>query len=312
MMDTLRAMQVLVAIAEQAGLSAAGRQLGLSAPAVTRIVSELEAALNVQLLTRTTRSVQLTEAGKRYLEDARRILVAVSEAADTAGGIHGEPRGRVNLTASILFGRLFVTDLLVDFLRRYPAMQVMTLYVDRIVQLAEENQDVAVRIGHLADSTLRATRVGTVRRAVCGAPAYFETQGLPREPEDLDRHETIGITALGAGLNWQFGRDGQTFTKRIHPRFFVNSHESGIAAAEAGFGLTQACSDQIASQLKAGTLRVVLTEYEAPALPVHVLHRQGDRTSARVRALVDHLVTGLRADLERIGKGWPDCATYVP
>ena len=126
--------------------------------------------------------------------------MAVSDAEDAARGIHGELRGQSNLTASIRFGRLFVTDLLVDFLRRYPAMQVMTLYVDRIVQLAEENQDVAVRIGHLADSTLRATRVGIVRRVVCGAPAYFETRGLPRGPEDLDRHETIGTTALGAGF----------------------------------------------------------------------------------------------------------------
>ncbi|KKW90379.1 LysR family transcriptional regulator [Sphingobium chungbukense] len=301
-MDTLRAMQVIVAIAEHGSFSAAGRQLGLSAPAITRIVSELEARLNVKLISRTTRSVRLTEAGTRYVEDSRRILAAVDDAGDAARGIHGELQGRVNVTASILFGRLFVSDLLVEFLRRHPGMEIATLYVDRVVQLAEENQDIAVRIGQLADSSLRAIRIGTMRRIVCGAPSYLETRGIPQRPEDLDDHETIGITALGAGLNWQFGREGEAFTRRVHPRLFVNSHESGIAAAEAGFGLTQACSDQVAHQLRAGALRAVLTEFEPPALPVHVLHREGDRTSARVRGLVDHLVSGLRVQLDALSR----------
>ncbi|MCI1755366.1 MAG: LysR family transcriptional regulator [Sphingobium sp.] len=304
-MDTLRAMEVIVAIAEHGGFSAAGRQLGLSAPAITRIVSELEIGLNVKLVLRTTRSVRMTEAGDRYVQDARRILAAVDDASDAVRGIHGELRGRVNVTASILFGRLFVSDLLVDFLRRHPGIEIATLYVDRVVQLAEENQDIAIRIGHLADSSLRAIRVGTVRRIVCGAPDYLDLRGAPKCPEDLDSHEIIGITALGAGLNWQLGRDGAVVMKRVRPRLFVNSHESGIAAAEAGFGLTQACSDQIAHQLRAGTLKAVLTEFEPPALPVQLLHREGDRTSARVRALVDHLAAGLREQLEMLSQSEP-------
>jgi DNA-binding transcriptional LysR family regulator len=305
-MDSLRAMRVLVGIADHGGFSAAGRQLGLSAPAITRIVNELEAQLNVQLITRTTRIVQLTEAGNRYLEDARRILAAVIEAEDAARGIHGELRGRVNVTASVLFGRLFVSDLLLHFLQRHPAMEVATLYVDRVVQLAEENQDIAVRVGPLADSGMRAVRVGAVRRVVCGAPAYFKARGIPQSTDDLDRHEIIGITALGAGLNWQFGSGERSFTKRVHPRLFVNSHEGGIAAAEAGFGLTQACSDQIASQLRSGALQAALVRFEAAPLPVHVLRREGERASARVRALVDHLAAGLRVQLDRLDRGFPD------
>ncbi|PJG45497.1 hypothetical protein CAF53_22420 [Sphingobium sp. LB126] len=301
-MDTLRAMQVIVAIAEQGGFATAGRQLGLSAPAITRIVTDLETQLNVKLVARTTRSVRLTEAGQRYVDDARRILAAVDDAGDAARGIHGELRGRVNVTASVLFGRLFVSDLLVAFLRLHPGMEIATLYVDRVVQLSDENQDIAVRVGALADSSLRAVRVGAVRRIVCGAPSYLEAHGIPQRPEDLDAHETIGITALGAGLNWQFGRGGEAFTKRVRPRFFVNAHESGITAAEAGFGLTQACSDQIAHQLRAGSLKAILTDWEAPPLPVHILHREGDRISARVRGLVDHLIVGLRAKLEILAR----------
>ncbi len=305
-MDTLRAMRVLVAITDSGGFSAAGRRLGLSAPAITRIVSELEAQLNVQLVTRTTRIVQLTEAGHRYLEDARRILAAVTEAEDAARGIHGELRGRVNVTASVLFGRLFVSDLLLDFMRRHSAIEVATLYADRVVQLAEENQDIAVRIGPLSDSSLRATRVGAVRRVVCGAPAYFRERGVPQTPEELDSHEIIGITALGAGLNWQFSSGDRSFSKRVRPRLFVNSHEGGIAAAESGFGLTQACSDQIASQLRSGALQAALVPFEAEPLPVHVLRREGERPSARVRALVDHLASGLRVQLNSLDSGLPE------
>jgi DNA-binding transcriptional LysR family regulator len=293
-MDTLRAMRVIIAISEREGFSAAGRVLGLSPPAITRIVSELEAHLGVQLLARSTRSVHLTDAGIRFVEDARRVLLSVGEAEDAARGIHGELRGTVRVTASSLFGRNYVTRLLSDFLNRYPGMEVVALFVDRVVQLSEENQDIAVRIGHLTDSSLRATRVGAVRRIVCASPDYLLRRGVPASPGDLEQHETIGITALGAGLNWQFGQAGQTFERRVRPRIRVNSHEGGIAAAEAGFGLTQVCSNEIAAQLKAGSLVAVLGNFEPPVLPVHVLRREGERPPARVRAVMDHLVSGLR------------------
>lgn len=302
-MDTLRAMKVLVIISEREGFSAAGRMLGLSPPAVTRIVSELEAHLGVQLLTRSTRNVQLTDAGARFVEDARRVLLAVSEAEDAARGIHGELRGTVRVTASSQFGRIHVTPLLSDFLNLYPGMEVAALLVDRVVQLSDENQDIAVRIGHLADSGLRSTRVGAVRRVVCCSPDYMRRRGVPASPHELDQHETIGITALGAGLNWQFNQNGQTVERRVRPRIRVNSHDGGIAAAEAGFGLTQVCSNEITAQLKAGSLIAVLGDFEPPPLPVHVLRREGDKPPARVRALVDHLVAGLRQILLELDAG---------
>jgi DNA-binding transcriptional LysR family regulator len=294
-MDMLRAMRIFAAVADAHGLSEAGRKLGLSPPAVTRIIADLEAHLGVRLLTRTTRVIRLTDAGARFLDDSRRILVAVTEAEDGAHGLHDEPRGLVSITASVLFGRLFVTDLVIEFLRRFPGTQVSTLFVDRVVHLAEEGLDVAVRIGPLPDSSLRAIRVGTVRRVVCAAPAYLEGRGLPSKPEDLDAHELIGVTSLDAGLDWKFASAQGPVARRVNPRLFVNAHDVSVAAAEAGFGLTQALSYQVAPQLRDGRLQIVLSDHEPPPLPVHVIHREGNRSSARVRALVDHLVDRLRA-----------------
>lgn len=294
-MDMLRAMRTFAAVADAHGFAGAGRKLGLSPPAVTRIIAELEGRLGVRLLARTTRVVRLTDAGARFLEDSRRILVAVTEAEDAAQGVYDEPRGLISVTASVLFGRLFIADLLIEFLRRFPGTQVATLFVDRVVHMAEEGVDVAVRIGPLPDSSLRAIRVGAVRRVVCAAPAYLDERGSPRAPDELDAHEVIGVTSLDAGLDWKFSGAQGPFTRRVSPRLFVNAHDIGIAAAEAGFGLTQALSYQVAPQLRDGRLKIVLRDHEPPRLPVHVVHQEGSRSSARVRALVDHLVDRLRA-----------------
>lgn len=294
-MDMLRAMRTFAAVADTHGFAGAGRKLGLSPPAVTRIIAELEGRLGVRLLARTTRVVRLTDAGARFLEDSRRILVAVTEAEDAAQGLYDEPRGLISVTASVLFGRLFVADLLIEFLRRFPATQVSTLFVDRVVHMAEEGLDVAVRIGPLPDSSLQAIRVGAVWRVVCAAPAYLEERGSPSKPDDLDDHEVIGVTSLDAGLDWKFSGAQGSFARRVSPRLFVNAYDVGIAAAEAGFGLTQALSYQVAPQLRDGRLKIVLSEHEPPPLPVHVVHQEGSRSSARVRALVDHLVDRLRA-----------------
>lgn len=294
-MDMLRAMRVFAAVADTHGFAEASRKLGLSPPAVTRIIAELEGQLGVHLVTRTTRMVRLTEAGARFLDDSRRVLLSVTEAEDAARGVYGEPRGLISVTAPVLFGRLFVAGLLIEFLRRFPGTQVSTLFVDRVVHLAEEGLDVAVRIGPLPDSSLRAIRVGAVRRVVCAAPAYLEERGSPSTPDDLDEHEVIGVTSLDAGLDWRFSGAQGTVARRVSPRLFVNAHDIGIAAAEAGFGLTQALSYQVAPQLRDGRLKIVLRDHEPPALPVHVVHQEGQRSSARVRSLVDHLAGRLRA-----------------
>ena len=158
-MDRLQTMAVFVAVAEESGFAPASRRLNMSPPSVTRAVSELEARLGARLVHRTTRSVRLTDAGQRYLEDCRRIISDVDEADRHAAGIHAAPRGMVSISATAMFGRMILVPILLDLLDRYPEISVTTLFVNRTVHLVDEGIDVAVRMGELPDSSLSAIRV---------------------------------------------------------------------------------------------------------------------------------------------------------
>jgi DNA-binding transcriptional LysR family regulator len=295
-MDRFHLMSVYVAVAEEEGFSRAARRLGISPPAVTRAVCTLERELGVKLLTRTTRQIRVTEAGSRYLEDARRILAEVAEAGEAAAGINAAPRGNLAVTAPALFGRMYVMPGMVDYLRRYPDMTVSALFVDRVVDLIDEGLDVGIRIGELPDSTMRAIRAGQVRRIVCAAPAYLKAHGIPRRPADLARHVVIAASGVSPRTEWKFSDAGKPAVVRIHPRLTVTSNDAAIAAALAGFGVTRLLSYQIAPHLAAGKLKIILGGFEPPPLPIHVLHREGRQASAKVRAFVDMIVEQIRAD----------------
>ena len=293
-MDRLQTMTVFASVAEEGGFAAAARRLDLSPASVTRAVTALETRLGSRLLHRTTRSVRLTEAGARYLADIRRILAELEEADRHAAGAHAEPRGRVTVSASVLFGRMKVAPVLLDLLDRYPRISVAAIFVDRVVQLLEEGVDIAVRIAELPDSSLSAIRVGSVRRVLCAAPAYLAARGRPRTPADLADHDTIDFVHMTAAGEWSFEDEGRSRRVRPQPRFLANNADSTIAAAMAGRGVTRVLSYMIAPQLAAGTLELVLEDFEPPAVPIHVVHKEAGQTSARVRAVVDGLVEGLR------------------
>ena len=294
-MDRFHLMSTFVAVAEAESFAGGARRLGLSAPAVTRAVAALEARLGVKLLHRTTRLVRTTEAGQRYLEDARRILAEADEADDTAAGINASLRGHVTVTAPTLFGRIHVTPLLVDFMQQHPQLQISALFLDRVVNMLEEGIDVGVRIGELPDSDLRAQRVGEVRRVVCASPEYLAQHGTPTHPEQLLAHQIISASAVSPTVEWKFQAQGMPLAVRIHPRMQVSSNDAAIVAATRGAGITRLLSYQIREWESAGRLQVLLTEYEPPPLPIHVVHRSGPNGAAKVRALVDHLVSSLRA-----------------
>lgn len=295
-MDRFHLMSVYVAVAEEEGFSRAARRLGISPPAVTRAVYTLEHELGVKLLTRTTRRIRVTEAGSRYLEDARRILAEVAEADEAAAGVNAAPRGTLAVTAPVLFGRMYVMPGMVDYLRRYPDMTVSALFVDRVVNLIDEGLDVGIRIGELPDSTMRAVRAGQVRRIVCAAPAYLKAHGIPRQPADLAHHVVIATSGVSPLAEWRFSGEGKPTTVRIQPRLTVTSNDAAIEATLAGFGVTRLLSYQIAPHLATGKLKIILGEFEPPPLPIHVLHREGRQASAKVRAFVDLIVGQIRAD----------------
>jgi DNA-binding transcriptional LysR family regulator len=294
-MDRLQTMSVFVAVAEEAGFAAAARRLSLSPPSVTRAVSELERRLGAKLLHRTTRSVQVTDAGQRYLADCRRILTEIEEVDRHAAGIHAPPRGAVTVTASVLFGRMVMAPILLELLDRYPEISLTSLFVDRVVHMVEEGIDVAIRIAVLPDSSLSAVRVGSVRRVLCAAPGYLDARGRPDTPSDLAGHETIDFVNMTPGGDWTFEADGKVQRFRPRTRLRVNSADPAIAAAVGGRGITRVLSYMIAEELAAGSLELVLDRFAPPAVPVHVVHKEPGQTSARVRAVVDHLVERLRA-----------------
>lgn len=295
-MDRFHEMTVFVAVAEEESFSAAARRLRMSPPAVTRAVAFLEERLGVRLLTRTTRLVRTTDAGARYLEDARRILLEADEADEAAAGINATPRGNLAVTAPALFGKLYVMPIIMAYLRAYKQTTVSALFVDRVVNLLEEGLDVGLRIGVLPDSSLRAIRVGQVRRVVCAAPAYLEKHGIPKTPADLSDHQIIDATAVSAGAEWTFVKGKEKIGVKLSPRIRVNTNDGAIEAAKGGFGLARLISYQIASELAAGKIKTVLSAYEEAPLPVHVIHREGRQGSAKVRSFVDLAVEKLRAD----------------
>ena len=295
-MDRLYLMTVYVAVAEEQGFAAGARRLGMSPPAVTRAVAALEKRLGVKLLDRTTRHVRVTEAGQRYLDDARRIIAEVDEADDAVAGINAAPRGHLTVTAPVLFGRLYVIPGIVDYLQRYPAMDVATVFVDRVTNLLEEGIDVGVRIGELPDSSMRAVPVGRVRRMIIAAPSYLEKHGAPRTPQELEQHTIVGSSGSSVPPDWRFQHGGSTQSLRLKPRLGVNNNDSAIEAVRSGFGIARLLSYQAAALLDAGELVEVLQDHATPAVPIHIVHRDSRQGSTRIRSFVDLMVERLRTD----------------
>ncbi len=301
-MDRLDSLRVFVMVAESQGFAAAARQLGFSPPAVTRAIGGLEQRLGAQLLQRTTRSVRVTEIGERFLDDCKRILAELDEAEASAGGAHAAPQGQLSITAPAMFGRLHLAPVVLDFLTQHPKVSVRTFFVDRVVHLLDEGMDVAVRIAHLPDSSLNAVRVGAVRRVLVASPDYLSKHGVPRTPADLVRHDAIGFSQTGASnTTWSFwdqAKQGRPEREVIHPRMqlIANASEVAVAAAVRGRGLARLLSYQVADDVAAGRLRIVLADYEPAPIPVHIVYAAGRKASAKVRAFVDFAATRLRRE----------------
>jgi DNA-binding transcriptional LysR family regulator len=295
-MDRLQAMEVFVAVVDSGGFASAARKLDLSAPVVTRAVAELEARLGVSLLTRTTRKLRVTEAGARYADDCRRILADVGEAESATSGSRSLVKGTLSVTAPVLFGNLHVTPIVADYLQRYPDVDAHCLFVDRVVNLIDEGLDVAVRIGELPDSSLRAVAVGRVRRMLVASPAYLAAHGHPQRPEDLARHTLIQPTQVAPYPEWRFAEGGRPLVQRIRPRLRTTTNDAARAAAASGLGITRLLSYQAAEALARGELLPLLQDFEPPPLPVNVVHHQGRHMTQKVRAFVDLAVDALRAN----------------
>jgi DNA-binding transcriptional LysR family regulator len=289
-MDRIDAMQAFVAVADLQGFAPAARKLGLSPSGVTRLIAALEDRLGARLLQRTTRQVALTDVGARYLERVRRILSDVEEAEGSAEGERTRPIGRLVVSAPVGFGRLHVSPVMTAYLTRYPEVVGELRLSDRMINLVEDGVDLAVRIGHLPDSSLVARHVGEMRRIVVASPDYLKRRGEPKTPEAVASHATIQFGAVTASPEWQFVEDGREISVACTPRLTTNSADAAIQYAEQGGGLTRVLAYQAAAAIKGGRLRVVLAKFEALPLPIHIVFPTSRLLSAKVRTFVD-LVT---------------------
>ncbi len=235
-LDRLHAMSLLLEAVEAGSLSAAGRRLGMPLATVSRKISELEAHLGTRLFHRSRRQLMLTEAGRSYSVACKRILEDVEEAERAASGEYRAPKGDLTITTPIVFGRLHVLPVVMDFLQAFPDIDIRIVQADRVVDLLEEPIDLAVRIGELPDSSLVAIRVGSIRRVLCGSPAYFAERGTPKSPGELGGHDCVTFEGVASPSSWSFAIGGVDASVAIHSRLIVNTAEAAIDAAMAGFG----------------------------------------------------------------------------
>jgi DNA-binding transcriptional LysR family regulator len=289
-MDRIDAMQAFAAVADLRGFAPAARKLGLSPSGATRLVAALEERLGARLLQRTTRSVALTDVGARYLERIKRILADVEEAEGSVRDERTRPSGRLVVSAPIGFGRLHVSPVMSAYLNRYSEVSGELRLSDRVINLVEDGVDLAVRIGHLADSSLVARQVGEMRRIVVASSDYLKQHGEPKTPEAIASHATIQFGATATPLDWRFIVGGNEIRVMPTPRFITNSSDAAIQYAAQGGGLTRVMFYQAAEAIKAKRLRIVLVKFEPPPLPIHIVYPTSRLLSAKVRTFID-LVT---------------------
>lgn len=296
-------MRVFVMALDEGSLAGAARRLRRSAASVTRAIAFLEDHVGTPLLHRTTRSIRLSEAGERYLAACRRILSDLEEADLLAAGEAAAPRGLLTVTGPLVSGARILRPIVDAYLAAYPAVTARLLTLDRKLNLVEEGIDVALRIGHLPDSSLVAVKVGDVRQVICASPAYIKAHPPIRRPRDLSAHSCIAMTVFGEE-SWGFGAKGRSAEELvpITPRLIVNTVEAAVGSAVDGCGLTRAFSYQVAEEVRAGKLRIVLPDEELPVMPAHVITPQGRLSVPKVRAFVDFAVPRLKAEFARQSK----------
>ena len=282
------------ALARSGSLSAAGRELGISTPAVSKHLALMEQRVGVPLVNRTTRRMSLTPEGEVYLEHARRILGDMDELEQALGGAKATPKGLLRVNATLGFGRSHVAPVVSRFVRRHPEIEVQLQLSVNPPPLTDDAFDVCVRFGAPPESRLIARRLGPNRRLLCAAPAYLARCGTPKTPEELTRHLCItirqGDEAYGV---WRLARHGgrNARAQSVHVRGALSTNDGGIAVAWAldGHGILMRAEWDIDRHLASGRLVQVLPQYDTPDADIHAVWPQARQGSRRVRAFVDFL-----------------------
>jgi DNA-binding transcriptional LysR family regulator len=296
-MDRLESMEIVLAAVDAGSFSAAGRKLGMPLATVSRKVTDLEKHLQTRLFTRATRRIGLTDAGAGFVTACRRILQEIGEAERTVAGEYSAPRGDLSITAPVVFGRLHALPVVTEFLNVYPEVDVRLVLTDRVTNLLEEHADLALRIGELPDSSLVASRLGTVRRVTCASPGYLKLRGIPKDPNALGSHDCVTFEGLMSPEVWSFPAGRTDKAVRVHSRLAVTTAEAAIDAAIAGVGITRVLSYQVAQAVAAGALKILLKSFEPAPQPLSFVWRHAPLMPIKTRAFLDFATPRLQAAL---------------
>jgi DNA-binding transcriptional LysR family regulator len=302
-MDRLDAMKVYVAVVDAGSLSAASRALNAPLPSISRKVAELERHLGTRLIIRTSRNIQLTEAGRDYLEAAREILARISDAESRASGEFEQPRGEISIAMPIEFSRFVFQPVVASFLEDHPGISLNIVFLDRFVQLAEEHIDIAFHVGDMEDSSLSAIKIGDFTMVTCASPDYLKRYGHPSHPDELANHHAIYFKRLGSGP-WYYESKGQRFEPKPHFRMRVDSATGIISAALNSVGIARVLSYQVHDYFTSGQLVRLLEQYSTDVYPVHMLYLKQGLMPLKVRAFLDWATPVLRQRMRR-------CAPYL-
>jgi len=291
--DDLNGMSLFVKVVESKSFSEAAEKLGISPSAVSKKISRLEDRLGVQLLNRTTRRLGLTEAGAAFYERSARILTEVEEAEALVSTLRKAPHGLLRVAVPMLLGQMQIAPLAAPFLTRFPDMRLELVFMDRAADLIEEGLDVAIRVDDLPDSTLVARRLAPHRRVLCGAPAYFEKNGVPQTPEELVRHNCLTYGPHHPSREWFFNTATGRRAVDVRGTFLTNNAEGLRQAALGGLGMALLPTFLVGGDLSAGLLRPVLSEYVSADTAIYAVYPQHRHQSPKVRAFVDFMMERL-------------------
>lgn len=290
-MDLFGSIPVFVSVVKQGGFSAAARALGVSKSAVSKRINQLESHLGVRLLHRTTRKLSLTEAGQRYYEHAVRALEASIQAEEAVTELQGEPQGKLRISSPMSFGRLHVAPLIPDLIKRYPGLQVELMMDDRNVDLVAEGFDIAIRSGHLTDSSLIARRLAPLRQVICASTEYIERVGMPDSPAELGEHNCILFTYASDDNEWRLQKEGHDEEKVVvSGNYTVNNSEALLEALKKGLGIGRLPTFVAGPELKSGGLIPLFENYRISAFTFYAVFPEREYMPAKVRAFLDFTI----------------------
>lgn len=295
-MDGFSAIPVFVAVVEKSGFSPAARHLGISTPAVSKRITQLEQQLGVQLLHRTTRKLSLTEAGQHFYEHAVRAHAAARDALDAVAQLQGEPRGRLRINIPMSFGRLHLAPLIPEFLRRYPDITLDMVMEDRQVDLVREGFDIAIRGSNLPDSSLIARKIAPLNNILCAAPSYIAEQGQPLSVAALSQHNCLAFSYASRSHEWSFSKDSYEQTVTVTGNYQVNNSEALLEAIVQGLGIGRLPTFVAAKEISRGRLIQLLPEYTMPSQTIYAVMIERQYMPAKVRVFLDYLIEKLSTE----------------